>query len=237
MWDNVVQYLKDEQPDIVTLQEVFAGGKPEGPPHLRTLPALQEALGYGYAEFGLESFLDNGQVEADFGNGILSKLPLMEPKVEWIHGSGPRKVDDRDRQQVPNFPRNILHCKMEAGGQNYNVMSLHGVWAFDRQETGLQKAMGKKISEYVSGKSNVILAGDFNVNENTEAVNSVEQHLVNIFKGQRQSSFNMRQKTSPGYASAIVDFVFASPQIKVLEHYSSDADVSDHQSQVVVFDL
>jgi endonuclease/exonuclease/phosphatase (EEP) superfamily protein YafD len=120
---------------------------------------------------------------------------------------------------------------------DYELMTVHGVWAPDGNETDDQKAMGKKISEYIQNKSNVILSGDFNINQKSECISGIEKDLTNIFKDERITSFNMKHKDKPGYASAVVDFVFASPAIKVLEHRTADVDVSDHQSQVVVFDL
>ena len=57
----------------------------------------------------------------------------------------------------------------------------------------------------------------------------IEERLVNVFKNDhRATSFYMRHKTTPGYATAVVDLVFASSSIKVLEHQQYDDNVSDH---------
>jgi len=237
LWDNIVQYLKDEQPDILTLQEAYASEELGAAPYLKTASSLQQILGFPYSAFGLEFILQTKEEKAPMGSAILSKFPLANEQAVWIHGSAPIEVNDTKRENIPNFVRNILHCETIINGQTYNLMTLHGVWAPDNTETEAQKVMGRKISEYVKDKPNVILTGDFNVNENTETIRMLEQNLTNIFKGERVSSFNMEHKTRPGYATAVVDFVFASPNIKILEHYTADANVSDHQSQVVVFDL
>lgn len=237
LWDNIIQYLKDEQPDIVMLQEVFASEEENVAPYLKTLESLQEIFNFPYSEYSLEAIFDNGEEIAPMGNAILSKFPLSDKQVIWINGTAPTTMDNNDRGSIPNFPRNILHCQIDINSQTYNLMTTHGVWAPDSIETDLQKAMGKRISEYVNGKPNVILTGDFNVNENTEAIYSIEQHLTNLFKDERDCSFNMKHKTKPGYATAVVDFIFTSPNITVLEHRTSEADVSDHQSQVVICDL
>ncbi len=97
--------------------------------------------------------------------------------------------------------------------------------------------MGQNISYCIQDKSNIIMSGDFNINCHTETVDLIEKDLVNIFGDERSTSFNMKHKSKPGYASAVVDFVFVSPNIKVLEHYQLDVDIPDHMSQVVVFEL
>jgi endonuclease/exonuclease/phosphatase family metal-dependent hydrolase len=236
LWGNIVQYLKEEQPDITILQEAYASEEQNAAPYLNTAASLQKILGFPYSEFGLEFIIQTKEDKSPMGNAILSKFPLIKKEGLWLQGTGPTEVSDSDRQSIPYFPRNLLHCEAEINGQAYNLMALHGIWAPDEQETEMQKEMGRKVAGYLQGKPNVILAGDFNINEKSETVQLLEQGLTNIFKGERVSSFNMKQKTKPGYATAVVDFVFASPNIKVAEHYTSEADVSDHQSQVVVFD-
>lgn len=237
LWDNIVSYLQKEQPDIVMLQECFASGKEEDPQHLNTAQSLAKHLNMPYCEFAMECILDNGTINAPMGNAIISKLPLNNAHLSWIHGTGPKTVDDRDRSIVPDMPRNLLHTQIGVNSNKYNLIVTHGVWAKDQHETELQKNMSKKISEYVSNLDNVILTGDFNVNENTTSIHLLEQGLTNVFKGQRQSSFNMQQKTNPGYATAVVDFVFTSPNIHVVSHRSAEDNVSDHQSQIVELDL
>jgi len=146
-------------------------------------------------------------------------------------------ANDTDRALVPTFPRNLLHCEVSINEKPYNLMTLQGVWAKDGVETDGQREMGKRIEQYLDGMDNVILSGDFNTNEQSSAIASLGQRLHNIFAGQRVSSFNMQHKNNPGYAGAVVDFVFTSPGMTVREHHTTDADVSDHQSQVVVLDL
>ncbi len=237
LWDNIVSYLQKEQPDIVMLQECFASGKKEDPQHLNTAQSLAKLLDMPYCEFAMECILDNGTINAPMGNAIISKLPLNNAHLSWIHGTGPKTVDDRDRSIVPDMPRNLLHTKITIGDQAYNLIVTHGVWAPDHNETILQKNMGQKIYDYISKLDNIILTGDFNINEYTSTISMLEKKLVNVFKGERKSSFNMQQKTNPGYATAVVDFVFTSPNIHVVSHRSAEDNVSDHQSQIVELDL
>jgi endonuclease/exonuclease/phosphatase family metal-dependent hydrolase len=237
LWDNIVQYLQTEQPDILMLQEAYLGKNPSVPPHLRTVSALQELLSYPFAEYEAQHMIRGKDNETPMGNAILSKFPLTHKNTIWLYGDKATLVEADKPELIPTFPRNILHCQATINGNEYNLMTMQGVWADSGVETTSQKQAGRKIFEYIQNKNNIILAGDFNVNENCGSINLIEQSLVNLFKGQRTSSFNMKHKAKPGYAQAIVDFVFTSPNIKISEFYTADADVSDHQSQIVVFDL
>lgn len=65
--------------------------------------------------------------------------------------------------------------------------------------------------------------------EKTKSIALLEEHLVNVFKqDNRVTSFNMRHKTNPGYAVAVVDMLFVSSSLVVLEHRQCDENVSDH---------
>ncbi len=236
-WDNIVSYLREEKPDIVFLQEAYMSDDPDVPVFLRTVSSLADLVGFPFSE-SAPQFTQQGQdLCAPVGNAILSKLPLTLKNIEWLQGSGGTVVDDRDLANVPDFPRNLLHCRIVVGENTYNLINLQGVWAFDGTETERQRKVGEKIKNYIADAPNVILAGDFNVNEYTESVHMLQENLVNVFKGERTSSFNMTRKKNPGLATAVVDFVFTSPSVAVVEHYTPDVDVSDHMSQVIIVDL
>lgn len=237
MWDNIVEYLSTEKPDILLLQEAYQSIAPDPRPYMNTAASLQQILGFPFNDYEPTFTLNRPEETAIFGNAILSKFALSKKNILWLQGQHSVIADARNRELIPTFPRNLLHCQADINGKAYNLMTLQGIWAKDGTETEAQKQMGKRISDYIKGKDNVILAGDFNVNEKTETIVGLEKDMVNIFKDERISSFNMKHKTSQGYAKAVVDFVFTSPHIKVLNHYTSQADVSDHQSQVVMLDL
>lgn len=235
-WDNIINYLQEEEPDIIFLQEVNNSVKKNLPPYLTSYISLQEKLGLPYFEYENQF---NIKIEDDYvprGLAIFSKFPLSNKSVVWLYGDAVTDVEDIP-EFIPTFPRNLLHCQVLANDTYYNLMTLQGVWAHDGQETEGQRQMAQKIFDYIKDKENIILGGDFNVNENTRSIKLIEQKLVNIFKGERETSFNMTRKNKSGYAEAVVDFILTSPNIKVVDHYSSDKDVSDHHSQVVIIEV
>ena len=233
-WDNIIAYLHEEQPDILMLQEVYNSIEPNVPTYLSAFTSLKKELDYTYSEYESQFNMKHGEDYGPLGLALFSKFPLLEKSVLWLQGNGMREVDHDDAGGAPTQPRNLLHCKTKINGIIYNLMTLHGIWAPNGNETEPQKEMAKKIFSYIADKENIILSGDFNVNENTSCINLLEAKLKNIFKGERTTSFNIARKKNPVFANAIVDFIFVSPNIEVTEHRTSDKDVSDHQSQIVV---
>ncbi len=237
LWDNLTQYLKSEQADIVMMQEACVNSGSGLLQYLTTAASLKKMLDYPYAEQQLQYGEKVGQETLSLANAMLSRFPLINKSVVWLQGNGPGAIDNANPASFPDAPRNLLHCQMDINDQLYNLITLQGVWAPDSNVTDGQLAQGKVPADYIKDKPNIILSGDFNVKEGSQPISLIEQYLTNIFVGERKSSFNMKHKTNPGYATAVVDFVFTSPDLKVTDHYTADADVSDHQSQVVILDL
>ena len=97
--------------------------------------------------------------------------------------------------------------------------------------------MCKSIANEVRNEGNSILSGDFNVRQETRSISQIEDHMFNVFSGRLKTSFNMGRKSGGGFSTSVVDMIFASPSIEVLESYCPDVDVSDHMPLVIIFDV
>ncbi|MBP9820983.1 hypothetical protein KBC85_02480 [Candidatus Saccharibacteria bacterium] len=91
-----------------------------------------------------------------------------------------------------------------------------------------RKNMSKIILEKTKGYKNIIVAGDTNATPGNKAIDDLETKFTNIFKGELTTTFIMKHKSLPGYATAVVDAIFVSPNIKIAKHYCPNIDVSDH---------
>jgi len=126
-------------------------------------------------------------------------------------------------------PRNLQHVQVDANGTELNIFNIHGIWDLDGDNDSERRlAMSKAVVDAVSGKKHVVLAGDTNVKPETKTIRNIEKHLTSVFKDELMTSFNMRRKNNPGYASAVVDMMFVSQDFKVLEHVCPNIDISDH---------
>ncbi|MBI2473675.1 endonuclease/exonuclease/phosphatase family protein [Candidatus Uhrbacteria bacterium] len=235
LMNEILSFLRKEDPDVLVMQEVYNGHDLLWERKFRSLDVLREELNYPYEHFA-PAFLERtsfGKVEQ--GNAVLSKFPLLGSKTFFYD------VPYGEREDLPPYykttPRNLQHVTLDVHGRMVHVFNTQGVWGEDGEDNDRRLFMGKKIAEAVQPYQDVVLAGDFNVQEKTKTIGMIEGQLVNVFKDERTTSFNMRHKTNPGYATAVVDFMFVSPNLNVKDKWSYDEDVSDHLALAVDIQL
>ncbi|MDO8512598.1 MAG: endonuclease/exonuclease/phosphatase family protein [bacterium] len=237
LWDNVVAFIRKENPDILALQEVMKSDDQKLPPNYRTLEELRKIFNFPYCH-NAPAFVGTrpDMPKAEFGNAILSKYPIV--KGEAIFFDVPYDDNYAEMNDFSFSPRNLEHVEIDTGEQKLNVFNTQGIWGFDGDDNERRLKMSDTIREAYKGKENTILCGDFNTQENTKSMANFEKDLKNIFKGEIKTSFNMRHKPAgSGFAGAVVDMIYVSPNIKVLEHYSTNEDVTDHVPLVAVLEI
>lgn len=229
LFDAILQFLKEEDADIIALQEVYNGKDPALVDKYRSIEVIKQHLGSAYHFDFAPAFLDN-RIEGKIvqGNAIFSKFPIKDSNITFFNE--PYREDYTEvPENFPSCPRNLEHTVLQTDIGDINVFNLQGVWDLDGNNySERRKKMSEKIIEAVRGKTNVILAGDTNSMPTNKAMRDIEQHLVSVFGDELKSSFNMRRKTNPGYATAAVDLMYVSSDIQVLRHECRDIDISDH---------
>ncbi len=236
LFDEIIGFIKEHDPDIIALQEVYNGTDPSWERKYRSVQTLQAELGYPHENFAA-AFIENvshGKVSQ--GNLILSKFPITKSDITFFDvPHGERERDERDCYLMT--PRNLQHCTIDANGTKLNIFNTQGVWGEDGDDNDRRLAMGKTIVDSIQGYKNVILCGDFNVQEKTQTMELIDKHLTNIFKGELKTTFNMQQKTFPGFATAVVDMIFTSPNIKTTEKSCPKVNITDHLPLLATFEM
>jgi endonuclease/exonuclease/phosphatase family metal-dependent hydrolase len=236
IFEPMLNFLQQEKADILALQEVHNGQNKDLPQQLRSFSVLKELLGYEYGFFTPTFLKDYLEQTTEQGNAILSRFPINTTEALFYNGQGGIFIEG-EVEKYPEMPRALQHAELKVGNKIINVFNTQGVWGYDGFDNPKRLEMGKLIADKVNGKKNVILSGDFNMEANTKSMGQVEQHLQNVFKNELKTSFNMKRKTNLGYATAVVDMVYVSPNIKVLSHECPNIDVSDHLPLVCTFEV
>ncbi len=236
MFDSVLSLLERESADIVTLQEVNSGGSEKIERRFRSVSEFEKILVYPYSQFdpALFHFEDGEKIE--HGNLVLSKFPITYKSNTFIDGSY-SEFDLSKRTDFANVPPIFQHVVVGADGKMIDVFNVHGIWGEDGKDNKRRLHMSKLLLSQIQGKENVFLAGDFNVVPDTKTIGDIENELVNVFKRELVSTFNMKHKDKGGYATAVVDMIFVSRDMEVITHYSPKDDVSDHLPLVVEVEL
>lgn len=235
--DNLIDFLRNEKADIIAMQEVYNGTNSHLDRNFRTVDEIQKELSmYKYVSFA-PSFLDDRSVgKIERGNTIFSRWSIVtEDSIFYDFPYGVYQHETSTRFE--NFPYNLQHAVIQAEHVQLNVFNTHGVWGFDGEDNERRLHMSEVIVNSIKGKENVLLAGDFNVQPHTKTIQQIEHHLTNVFKDELKTSFNMSHKKDPAYAKAVVDMMFVSKNIQVVEHSIPSVDVSDHLPLVGVFNI
>lgn len=228
LWNNVVEFIRKENPDILALQEVLKSDDRKLPPNYRTIEELQRLFDYPHLH-NAPAFVSTRQDMpfAEFGNAVLSKFPIT--KAETIFYDVPYDSDYAEMHDFSFTPRNLEHVEIDLGTKKLNIFNTQGIWGFDGNDTPRRLKMSETIRGAYRGKENIVLCGDFNTDQTAQAMTKIEKDLKHVFKGELATSFNMRHKPADsGFARAVVDMIYVSPEMRVVEHYSTDADVTDH---------
>lgn len=236
IWNNLEQFLKNNSFDIMFFQEVFNGHGADLPKSYKTLDEFQELFPGYYFHFA-PAFGDIGEYGAiDRGSAIFSKFPITSSEITFF--DLPYRVfEEQKHRNYEKTPRALEHCEVTCGTVSLNLFNHHGIWGRDGKDNPRRIMSGKTIVEKMKKCKNVVLAGDFNMSLGTETIRLIENRLKNIFGTTLKSTFNMNRKDDPGYATAAVDMMFVSPNIRIIEKECPDVDVSDHLPLTATLEL
>ncbi|HVV26288.1 MAG TPA: endonuclease/exonuclease/phosphatase family protein [Candidatus Saccharimonadales bacterium] len=228
LMEPVLDFLRDQAADVVFLQEAYDGTEPNLELRFRSMRVLAKKLRYPHAEFApaMLDKLPEGNIPA--GNAILSKYALSASDTVFFNEPF-HELTSTNSRTFRTMPRILQHVTAKTPAGLLNLLNVHGVWDLDGDNFGeRRREMRDKILRIIMGKPNIILAGDTNAQPTNKMWEAIEQPLVSVFGTELKSTFNMKHKTNPGYATARVDMIFTSPNIKVLEKRCHEVDVSDH---------
>lgn len=238
LMDNILEFLKRENPDILFLQEVYNGHDESLKPQFRTVDYLNDKLSgmFVYSNFKAHSY--DPDVNAEMGNAIFSKFEITESD-RYFFDVEYATVHFQGEHDPISVPRIMQYVKVKENDMELNLYNIHGVWGHDGDDSPRRDKMGDVIIEKIGDRKNVILAGDTNQNSDTQLVKRIERelNLKSVFGTSLVSTFNMAHKALPGYATSAVDMIFVSPEFEVTEKYMPLDDVSDHRPLVAVFDI
>lgn len=239
LWENIIDFLEKEKPDILALQEVNHTQRSKLAHNHQTLANLAKFYPKYFYHFAPEFVYSQDNHPIEIGNAIFSRFPIIDSAVRFFgipYGEFPRDPADYDYSK---HPKNMQICQLDINQQIYTLANLHGIWGLDGGDNPARLAMSQIIVEEIKSKPKVILAGDFNLKPNTQTIANIEQHLVNVFKDELDNTFNLARKdlvNYPGYATAVVDMVFTSSDIQIINHICPQVDVSDHLPLIMEFE-
>jgi endonuclease/exonuclease/phosphatase family metal-dependent hydrolase len=239
LFKEAQDFLLSQNADIYFLQEAYDGHGKHLEDRLRTVELLQQAFPDHHAAFAA-GYMDTRRAEGDIedGNLLLSRWPISDNQK--IFTDVPYGRYDQDSiTDFSNFPAGFQKARVEIEGHQVALLNVHGPVNLDGTlDTPRRLKFQTDILEHLTECS--IVAGDFNVQPATQTIGGLRKKLVSVFDDDRGTSFNLKRKNLekfPGYATAVVDYFFVTPNIRVLNYDVPQADVSDHLPLVVEVEI
>jgi endonuclease/exonuclease/phosphatase family metal-dependent hydrolase len=233
LMDNILSFIRRENPDILFIQEVFNATDKNLERRFRTVEVFKEELGdiFPHSDFKAHSY--DPDIKAEMGNAVFSKFEIEE-RDRYFFDVDYAQVHFQGEHDPITVPRILQYVKVKVSEVELNLFNIHGIWGHDGNDNPRRDEMAETIIEKIGNKKNVILAGDTNLNPHTEFVKKVQRelNLKSVFGESLVSTFNMAHKDLPGYATSAVDMIFVSPEFEILEKYMPMDDVSDHRPLV-----
>ncbi|MDQ5919454.1 MAG: hypothetical protein QG668_181, partial [Patescibacteria group bacterium] len=138
---------------------------------------------------------------------------------------------DRDGSSIG---KNLQFIKMhDQNGTPLTVLNFHGIWAghgVGKGDTKERLEQSQKVVEFIASLSgHIILAGDFNLNPETESLQMIprELGLRDLISEYAITSTRTSLYGKPG---KFADYVFTSPDIKIKAFHVLPDEVSDHSA-------
>jgi endonuclease/exonuclease/phosphatase family metal-dependent hydrolase len=236
--EPALEFIKKEKPDILAVQEAYDAKDERLEERFRSIEVIKKKCGFEYVFFSPSCMAVFPDKKIPAGNAILSRFPFLDSKTTFIYSSF-REEENYELPTVTDFsyiPRNLQHVLIEVSDTKLNIFNTQGIWRKDSKDSEERLKMSEIIVQEIKEKDDVILCGDFNVTPDTQTIRNVEKHLKNVFKGELKNTFNMKRKNDPAYSNFVVDMMFASNNLKVVDHYCPDVDVSDHLPLVALIE-
>jgi len=208
-WSNrkpfFINQIKFHEPDILGVQEAM-------PNQMKDMSELLED--YDHLGVGRDDGKDEGEYSAIFYNKI--KFNVLESSTFWLSET-PEQVS-MGWDAVCNRICTYALFEEKSSKQKFWVFNTH----FDHVGVEARKNSAiliiEKIKEFNTENLPVILSGDFNMEENNESIQFIQEHLKDSKDVAKltfgpNGTFNNFEFDKP--VTRRIDFIFVSPQIKI----------------------
>jgi len=239
--DELVSFLKKEDADIISAQEVTCGRANFYKDRKTNLfEVLKHRLGfYGVFHSDLEF---REWPEAKFGNAVFSKFLINTHRTivlntfraityDEIEGAGASDIR-------PRLPRHIIDAQLDIDGKQIHAISWHGAWTAPPSDTPETLRQARVVSEYLKNlEAPFILGCDVNNVPGSKTIGLIDDAAVNLMIGEGivQTTHPRVHKIVP--RGFLVDYIFTSHHFKLLRLQVPEVLVSDHLPVVAELEL
>lgn len=208
------QFIRQENPDITFIQEAYNSQDRNSEQRLQTVKLFKEWMEADDMAF-LAAYHD-GDVDVDRGNAIISRFPIVISGGMVFNSPYAVIYDETSLGDWSDQPRVLQTASALIEGKQLHLINVHGIWDIHGKDSERRRLQSELILKLAKHKSPLIIAGDFNMNPDTQAIRLLEDKFIPVFDGELTTTFNMKKKSNPDFGRAVVDMMFVSEGITVV---------------------
>ncbi len=227
--DELTEYIKKNDFDIVNLQEVSSKTLNKYHTDLDLFKELKKRLGF---KGELTKTISANDEDIYFGNATLFKpeFSLVDKNVVWLKPFA--KYSELPKDHFEDLPRNALHLTLLNENKKFNIINTHLAWGITPLDEQYKVDQANILFNYLKTVSTpFILTGDFNVTPQTQVIrkfNSIARNLTvenKIKNTLNAQTHRVEELFPPGLA---VDYVFVTRNLKINSFEVVEEKLSDH---------
>ncbi|MBI2442711.1 MAG: endonuclease/exonuclease/phosphatase family protein [Candidatus Levybacteria bacterium] len=237
--DNLLSYLKKEQFDILSLQEVSGGDV-----SFDKTNTFQRICELGYDGEITVTWRFQNKPHSFFGSAVFFKpeFTLLHKDEIWLKPYTELKtLEGFDAVQ---YPKAVIGVILEKEGKKFAVFSAHLAWSPRAHDTPEKLRQAKIFSDFLKTvKHPFILSGDFNASPETKIVSMFDAFGRNLTKEyELENTINLRIHRHAGEiedeGGVVVDYVYVSKEFEIKKfELLEELDLSDHLGLYVECEL
>lgn len=230
-FENLLDFLKEENPDFITMQEVTTKGfnlyRDKKANLFEFIKSELKMEGVFNGDLKLE-----GSADSFFGNAVFTKYGIIKSNVVVLKSFRPVTIEELDgisgeiREQIS---RHLLDAVVNYFGKIMHILSWHGAWTAPPQDTPETLRQAKLVAGYIRLLDEpFIIGGDLNNIMGSKTLEIVESEANNLMRGAsiKQTTHPTVHKIAP--EGFLIDYIFCSKDFKLKSLSVPQVLVSDH---------
>ena len=224
--EHIVAFLKANPADVVCLQELtFDYHTPD------VAAYIAEHLGYNY----FAPPINHPGATWRQANGIFTKLPIVATHQAFTYqSSGTEDFGDQDRLYV--------QATIGVGDTQCTIGTTHLAYSHAFTMTpGKEQEADRLVTMLQAHKHNFIFTGDLNATPGSSVVRKISSALTHVGPDFQQPTWTTKPFSYNGFETATLDwrldYIFATPDVQVLEAKTLKTTYSDHLPVFASFKL
>lgn len=239
-FENLLDFLKKENPDFISMQEVTTGRLNLTGDERNLFEVIKQKLDYnGVFHFDTNLIDDPNSF---FGNAVFSKVPIVKSNIVQLKTFGPVTLFDFNNNVGglwKNLSRHMLDAIVDLDNFRVHVISVHARRIAPPIDDAENVRHAKIMADYLKllGDEPFIVGGDFNMPQGSQVIKIISDVSNNLIENSgipQTLNPDVHELGEKGY---LVDFIFTSRHFRKVSIDALQVTISDHLPVVAELEL